>query len=64
MRPGGRNNRSGMRTFTARGGQFFGNPEEKFLSAAAQLEFVLEFNSYLLRRKDSRGFQKLREEGS
>ncbi|MGD0444004.1 MAG: hypothetical protein ABSA39_08715 [Edaphobacter sp.] len=36
--------------------------KEKFLSAAAQLEFVLELNSYLILRSDKPAFQKLRDD--
>jgi hypothetical protein len=46
MRPGGRNKSFWDAHIHGAWGQFFGT-EEKFLSAAAQLEFVLEFNSYL-----------------
>ena len=46
MRQGGRNQSFWDAHIHGAWGQFLGT-EEKFLSAAAQLEFVLEFNSYL-----------------
>ena len=46
MRQGGRNQSFWDAHIHGAWGQFWGT-EEKFLSAAAQLEFVLEFNSYL-----------------
>ena len=46
MRQGGRNKSFWDAHIHGAWGQFFGS-EDKFLSAAAQLEFILEFNSYI-----------------
>jgi hypothetical protein len=46
MRQGGRNQSFWEAHVHAAWGRFFGS-EDKFLSAASQLEFILEFNSYI-----------------
>ncbi len=60
MRQGGRNQSFWDAHVHGAWGQFFGS-EDKFLSAASQLEFILEFNSYIFEGVKIPEVQKLRE---
>jgi hypothetical protein len=60
MRQGGRNKSFWDARIHGAWGQFFGS-EDKFLSAASQLEFVLEFNSYVFEGVKIPEVQKLWE---
>jgi hypothetical protein len=60
MRQGGRNKSFWDAHIHGAWGQFFGS-EDKFLSAAAQLEFILEFNSYIFEGVRIPEIQQFRE---
>jgi hypothetical protein len=60
MRQRGRNQSFWVAHVHGAWGQFFGS-EDRFLSAASQLEFILEFNSYIFEGVNIPEIQKLRE---
>jgi hypothetical protein len=60
MRQGGRNQSFWDAHVHSAWGQFFGS-EDKFLSAASQLEFILEFNSYIFEGVNIPQVKKLQE---
>jgi hypothetical protein len=60
MRQGGRNQSFWEAHVHGAWGEFFGN-EDKFLSAASQLEFILEFNSYIFEGVNIPQVKKLQE---
>jgi hypothetical protein len=60
MRQGGRNKSFWDAHIHSAWGQFFGS-EDKFLSAASQLEFILEFNSYIFEGVNIPQVKKLQE---
>jgi hypothetical protein len=60
MRQGGRNQSFWAAHVRGAWGEFFGS-EDKFLSAASQLEFILEFNSYIFEGVNIPQVKQLRE---